>query len=76
MTNAKIVPGKDGDKYVPYKERTGGTSVVYFTRDLSAEGLQKAYTKIQSVLTGKIAVKLHTENSMDRIFYRGLGSRA
>lgn len=60
MTNAKIVPGKDGDKYVPYKERTGGTSVVYFTRDLSAEGLQKAYTKIQSVLTGKIAVKLHT----------------
>lgn len=56
----KIMPGTDGDKYVPYNERTGNESIVYFTRDLSAEGLEKAYKKINSNLTGKIAVKLHT----------------
>ena len=28
------VPGKDGNKYVPYEERTGNESIVYFTRDL------------------------------------------
>ena len=33
---------------------------VYFTRDLSAEGLKKVYAKINQNLTGKIAVKLHT----------------
>jgi hypothetical protein len=35
-------------------------SIVYFTRDLSAEGLRRAYEKIGCVLTGKIGVKLHT----------------
>ena len=35
-------------------------SIVYFTRDLSAEGLRRAYEKIGGVLTGKIGVKLHT----------------
>ena len=34
--------------------------VVYFTRDLSAEGLKKVYSKINQDLTGKVAVKLHT----------------
>ena len=29
----------DGARYVPYEERTGAESVVYFTRDLSPEGL-------------------------------------
>ena len=28
------VPGKNGNKYVPYDERTGEESVVFFTRDL------------------------------------------
>ena len=60
MTDKKIMPGKDGDKYLPYNQRTGEESIVYFTRDLSAEGLKKAYAKIQSVLSGRIAVKLHT----------------
>lgn len=46
--------------YVPYEERTGNESIVYFTRDLSPEGLKKVYAKFQSVLKGKIAVKLHT----------------
>ena len=51
---------KDGSKYVPYNERTGNESIVYFTRDLSPEGLKKAYEKVNGNMTGKIAVKLHT----------------
>ena len=33
----------DGSKYLPYSERSGSESVVYFTRDLSPEGLRKIY---------------------------------
>ena len=44
----------------PMEKRTGKTSVVYFTKDLSAAGLQKVYNKINKNLTGKIAIKLHT----------------
>ena len=43
---AESVPGKDGNKYVPYEERTGNESIVYFTRDLSPEGLRKAYEAV------------------------------
>ena len=50
----------DGKKYVPYNERTGNESVVYFTRDLSPEGLLKIYKKVSAELTGKIGIKLHT----------------
>ena len=60
MSVKKPVPGKDGNKYVPFEERTGESSVVFFTRDLSEEGLKKVYDKVSSVLEGKIAVKLHT----------------
>lgn len=49
-----------GTKYVPYEERTGTTSKVYFTRDLSPAGLSKIFARIASTLTGKTAVKLHT----------------
>ena len=58
MGSAK--PGKDGDKYIPMEKRTGKQSVVYFTRDLSPEGLIRIYDRISSALSGKIAVKLHT----------------
>ena len=54
------VAGTGGDKYVPYEERTGYESVVYFTRDLSAAGLIKAYEQVCEDITGKVAVKLHT----------------
>ena len=54
------VPGVAGEKYVPFEERTGESSVVFFTRDLSEEGLKKIYDRVGSVLTGKVAVKLHT----------------
>ena len=35
-------------------------SKVYFTRDLSAEGLLKIYDRVSEKLTGRLAVKLHT----------------
>ena len=57
---AKIIPGKDGDHYVPYDQRTGQESIVYFTRDLSAAGLKKIYERVSANLVGKIAIKLHT----------------
>ena len=60
MSNKNAVPGKDGNKYVPFEERTGEASVVYFTRDLSAEGLKKIYDRVSEGIEGKIAVKLHT----------------
>ncbi len=60
MCNCKAVPGTGGEKYIPYEKRTGEESVVYFTRDLSAEGMRKIYAKINEHLNGKIAVKLHT----------------
>ena len=56
----KIVPGSGGDQYIPYENRIGEESIVYFTRDLSAEGLRKIYRKVNAKLDGKIAVKLHT----------------
>ena len=60
MSNKKAVPGTDGNRYVPYDARTGEKSVVYFTRDLSPEGLLKIYEKVSKGIEGKIAVKLHT----------------
>ncbi len=50
----------DGNIYVPYDKRTGGESTVYFTRDLSSEGLRKIYARISSTITGKTGIKLHT----------------
>ena len=35
-------------------------SLVYFTRDLSPEGLKKLFARISAPLTGRVAVKLHT----------------
>ena len=43
MSKNKPIPGKDGNKYVPFEKRTGESSVVFFTRDLSEEGLKKVY---------------------------------
>ncbi len=57
---SKITAGTGGEKYIPYSERSGAESVVYFTRDLSAAGLVKIFDKVKEVLSGKIAVKLHT----------------
>lgn len=56
----KPVPGTGENTNVPYTERTGEESMVYFTRDLSPEGLKKIYEKVSEGIDGKIAVKLHT----------------
>ena len=49
-----------GDHYVAPSQRQGGEAVVYFTRDLSAAGLLKAYDAIAQNMTGKVGIKLHT----------------
>ena len=53
-------PGTDGGRYVPYEERTGNESIVYFTRQLSPEGLIKAYEQVCAGIGGRVGVKLHT----------------
>ncbi len=58
--NKDKVSGKDGNMYIPYDKRTGNESVVFFTRDLSEEGMKKIYDRVSSVLEGKVAIKLHT----------------
>ena len=60
MCEKCAVPGSGGNRYVPYEERTGNESIVYFTRDLSAEGLLRIYRKVNAEICGKVAVKLHT----------------
>ncbi len=60
MTASNPTPGTGGEIYLPYSERTGAESTVYFTRDLSAEGLRKIYERVNETVDGKIAVKLHT----------------
>ena len=51
---------KDGNKYVPYDQRDGEEAVVYFTRNLSPEGLIAAYEKVNGDIEGRVGVKLHT----------------
>ena len=56
----KTTAGAGGQTYIPYAERSGPESVVYFTRDLSPEGLKKVYERVKAGITGKTAIKLHT----------------
>ncbi len=56
----KIQAGTGGDHYIPYDQRSGGKSAVYFTRDLSAEGLIRIFDKVHGGIGGKIGIKLHT----------------
>ena len=60
MSEKIIMPGTGGEKYIPYEERSGAESVVYFTRDLSEEGLRKIYARVNEHISGKVAIKLHT----------------
>ena len=55
-----VAADADGSKYVPYEQRTGNESVVYFTRKLSAEGLIQAYEQVCDNIKGHVGVKLHT----------------
>ncbi|MBQ7456446.1 MAG: DUF362 domain-containing protein [Desulfovibrio sp.] len=60
MESKKPIPGKGGDIYVPYDKRTGTESFVWFTRDLSRDGLRNIYEKVAKSISGKVAIKLHT----------------
>ncbi len=60
MAAVNPTPTRGGDIYIPPAERSGNESIVYFTRDLSAAGLRKAYAKVNGHISGKVAVKLHT----------------
>lgn len=60
MNDKNPVPGTGGDRYIPFEQRTGERSVVFFTRDLSENGLLKTYDRVASVLCGRVAIKLHT----------------
>ncbi len=60
MSDKKAVPGTGGEHYIPYGERTGEKSVVYFTKDLSAEGLRRIFERVSGRLTGRVGIKLHT----------------
>ena len=60
MAEKEKKSGNGGEHYIPYNKRSGEESVVYFTRDLSAEGLIKIFEKVGGRLEGKVAVKLHT----------------
>lgn len=60
MEKQKPLPGVGGDYYIPYEERKGEKSIVYFTRDLSAEGLRKIYHCVCQGISGKTGIKLHT----------------
>ena len=57
---AELKAGTGGDWYVPYAERKGNESIVYFTRDLSPEGIAKIYERVKGNICGKVAIKLHT----------------
>ena len=59
MSQVKM-PGKGGNRYVPYEERRGNESIVYFTRDLSAEGLVKIAKRVAGTMQGRVGLKLHT----------------
>ena len=49
-----------GCKNVTGTNASGETSKVYFTKNIDAEHLIQLYQKINSEITGKIAIKLHT----------------
>ncbi len=38
----------------------GGKAKVYFTRDISAQGIQALYARVNENISGKVAVKVHT----------------
>ena len=55
-----MTEARNGQRYVPYSERTGNESIVYFTRDLSPAGLMNIYRRVSGAIRGKVAIKLHT----------------
>lgn len=44
----------------PMEARTGKTSIVYFTRDISPAGLIKIYDHVNKNISGRVAIKIHS----------------
>ncbi len=60
MSDIKAAAGTGGEVYIPLDKRSGKASDVYFTRELSADGLIKIYSALNAELSGRVAIKLHT----------------
>ncbi len=45
----------------PISTDSEGKAKVYFTKDISVEGLLRAYSKVNAGMTGKIGIKLHSD---------------
>lgn len=60
MSDIKAAAGTGGEVYIPLDKRSGKASDVYFTRELSAEGLMKIYSALRAEFSGRVAIKLHT----------------
>ncbi len=60
MSDIKAAAGTGGEVYIPLDKRSGRASDVYFTRELSADGLIKIYSALNAELSGRVAIKLHT----------------
>ena len=56
----KPTPVLGGDIYHKPEDRHGDKAIVYFTSELSAQGLIKAFDKVKDRLTGKVGIKVHT----------------
>lgn len=57
---SKILCREKTEINISYEERTGNESIVYFTRNLTSDGLIKAYEQVSENIEGNIGVKLHT----------------
>ncbi len=60
MNENTTIPGTGGDIYIAPENRSGSESTVYYTADLSAEGLLRIFDRIGMHLSGKVGIKLHT----------------
>jgi uncharacterized Fe-S center protein len=55
--------GGPGSAFAASRSGTQEKATVFFTRDISGEGLRKLYARVNQGMTGKIAIKLHTGES-------------
>lgn len=57
---AGATPAKEQPKAEKPNVLVGKKAAVYYTKDLSAQGLKKLYAMVNKDITGKVAIKLHT----------------
>lgn len=59
-----VLPGAGSVLATPQEQGSravsGGKAKVYFTEDISVEGMRNLYARVNENITGKVAVKLHT----------------